>query len=272
MIDKTLGSNGAHLLKTLAEREQTIFSMADAQEVLEGTYNATMKTLRRLTRAGWLVRLSAGKYAIVPLSSGDEAIPQINRYIIAHELIGDSSYYISHESAMDIHNMLTRPVTRVIITTTRRLNNREILGTPYLFVYAPSTAIWGFEPIWVTPHDRVLVSDLERTIIDGLNRSELCAGIGQIAEGLWMRRDDYDWEKFSYYVHRLGRRTVAQRLGYLLELYQLGTSILIDELQEMVGPNYASLDPLLPDEGTSLVRWRLRLNLETETLKDFVRT
>ena len=76
MIDKTLGSNSAQLLKKLAERDQTIFSVADAQEVLDNSYNATVKTLPRLTRAGWLVRLAAGQYAIVPLSSGNEANPQ----------------------------------------------------------------------------------------------------------------------------------------------------------------------------------------------------
>jgi len=272
MIDKTLGPNSAKLLKILAERDQTIFSVADAQEILGNSYNATMKTLRRLTRAGWLVRLAAGRYAIVPLSSGNEAIPQVNRYIIAHELMGESTYYISHESAMDIHNMLTRPVVRVIVTTSRRLNNREIIGVSYRFVYAPATMIWGCESTWVTPHDQVVVSDLERTILDGLNRSDLCAGIGQIAIGLWMRRDEIDWDKLIHYTQRLERRAVAQRLGYLLELYQLGTSTQIEELQEIVGTSYARLDPLMPDEGAYLTRWHLRLNLETATLKDIVRT
>ncbi|MDY6875907.1 MAG: hypothetical protein SWK90_06870 [Chloroflexota bacterium] len=69
------------------------------------------KTLRRITRTGWLVRLTAGRYAIVLLSSGDETTPQVNCYVVAQELLGETSYYIYHESAMDVHNMLTRPVT-----------------------------------------------------------------------------------------------------------------------------------------------------------------
>ncbi len=272
MANKTLGSTSARLLTTLAEENRTIFSVADAQEVLGSSYDATLKTLRRLTRAGWLVRLTAGRYAIVPLSSGEEATPQVNRYVVARELLGETPYYISHESAMDVHNMLTRPVTTVIVTTPRRLKGREILGVPYRFVYAPPSALWGSEPVWVTPYEQVTVSDLERTILDGLARPDLCAGVSQVAMGLWLRQDDFDWDKMARYAHRLGRRAVAKRLGYLLELFDLGTPSLIDSLQEMVTASYARLDPLLPNGGPYLARWRLRLNLEPETLQAIVRT
>jgi len=64
---------------------------------------------------------------------------------------------------------------------------------------------------------------------------------------------------------------VAQRLGYLLELYGLGTPSLVESLQEMVGAGYARLDPLLPGEGPTLARWRLRLNLEPAALQAIVR-
>jgi len=272
MTNKTLGPTSARLLTALADANRTIFSVADAQKVLGSSYDATLQTLRRLARAGWLVRLAAGRYAIVPLSSGSEAMPQVNRYVVARELLGETPYYISHESAMDVHNMLTRPVTTVTVTTPRRLAGREILSVPYRFVYAPPSALWGCEPVWVTPYERVTVSDLERTILDGLTRPDLCAGVGQVATGLWLRQDDFDWDKLAGYAQKLGTRAVAQRLGYLLELYDLGTPSLIESLQERVGASYARLDLLLLDEGPYLARWRLRLTLEPETLQAIIRT
>jgi predicted transcriptional regulator of viral defense system len=173
---------------------------------------------------------------------------------------------------MDIHSMLTRPVTTVIITTPRRLARREILGIPYRFVYASPSALWGSEPVWVTPYDQVTVSDPERTILDGLSRPDLCAGVSQVATGLWMRHDDLDWDRLAGYALRLGTRAVAQRLGYLLELYGLGTPSTVESLQEMVGSSYARLDPLLPESGPYLARWRLQLNLESETFQSIVGT
>jgi predicted transcriptional regulator of viral defense system len=173
---------------------------------------------------------------------------------------------------MDVHNMLTRPVTTVVVTTPRRLAKREILGVPYRFVYAAPSALWGSEPTWVTPYEQVVVSDLERTILDGLARTDLCAGVSQVATGLWLRKDDFDWAKVANYARKLDRRSVAKRLGYLLELYGLGTPALIESLQEMVSASYARLDPMLPEEGPYLARWRLRLNVEPETLQTIVRT
>jgi predicted transcriptional regulator of viral defense system len=64
--------------------------------------------------------------------------------------------------------MLTRPVTTVLVSTPRLLARREILGMPYRFVHAPPSALWGNEPVWVTPYEQVTVSELERTILDGL--------------------------------------------------------------------------------------------------------
>ncbi len=272
MTTKTLGSISAQLLKSLAQDNQTVFSVADAQTILGGSYNAALKTCRRLARAGWLVRLTAGRYAIVPLSSGNEAIPQANRYVIAQALMETTPYYISHESAMDIHNMLTRPIANVIVTTPRRLNKRKILGVPYRFIYAPSSDIWGCEPTWVTPYEQVNVSDLEKTILDGLARPDLCAGVSEVATALWVRRDDFDWTKFARYATKLNSRAVAQRLGYLLELYNLGTPTLIESLQTMVGIAYVRLDPLLPVSGHYLAHWRLRLNVEPDMLQAIVGT
>ena len=272
MFKKTLGATGAELLTTVAEENRTVFTIADAQEILGTSYNATLQTIRRLTRAGWVVRLTAGRYTIVPLSSGKKAIPQVNLLVVARELLRDTPYYISHESAMDAHHMLTRPVTTITVTTPRRLATRQILGMPYRFIYARRSSLWGSEPLWVTPYERVMVSDLEKTILDGLTRPDLCAGISEVAVGLWMRHDDLDLLKLARYARQLGRRAVAQRLGYLMELYELGTPQLIKSLQEMVGTSYARLDTLLPAEGPYMSRWRLRLNLEPEMLQTIIGT
>ena len=272
MVTKTLGVNSAQLLTKLAAKNKHVFTVADAQEILGVSYNATLLALRRLTEAGWLVRLMPGHYAIVPLSSGDIANPQINRYVIGRELMGETPYYFSHESALDIHNILTRPVTRVIVTTTRRLKERKILNVPYRFVYASQASIWGYDLHWVTPYEQVYVSDLERTILDCINRPELCAGISQLAVGLWIAKDDIEWDLLGHYAQKIGRNSVAQRLGYLLELFDLGSSSLIEDLQRMVASHYVNLDPMLPDQGPYISRWRLRLNIEPDSLESIVRT
>jgi predicted transcriptional regulator of viral defense system len=86
------------------------------------------------------------------------------------------------------------------------------------------------------------------------------------------RKDGLDWEKLAGYAHRLGSQVVAKRLGYLLDFYQLGSPQALTRLQELVGPSYALLDPILPAEGRFLSRWRLQINIADEILKGITST
>ena len=186
---KTLGTENSHLFTTLAGQGRIVFSIDEAQKVTGKSYPATQQALLRLTRAGWLVKLGAGKYAIVPPAAGDDAVPEANRLVIARELVGGAPYYISHESALEVHNMLTRPVTSVTISIPHRLKSRTILKVPYRFVTAKLKDMWGFTPTWVSPGEQVQVSDLERTILDGLARPDLCAGVSEVVTGLLIRKE-----------------------------------------------------------------------------------
>ena len=272
LYSKTLGTENSHLFTALAGQGRIVFSIDEARKVTGKSYPATQQALLRLTRAGWLVKLGAGKYAIVPLSAGEDALPEANRLVIARELIGNALYYISHDSAFEVHNMLTRPVTSVTISTPRRLKSRMVLKVPYRFVTARPGDMWGYAPAWVSPGEQVQVSDPERTILDGLARPELCGGVSEVVTGLLIRKDDLGWVKMAEYARRLGSQAVAKRLGYLLEFYGLGTPQTLASLQELIGASYALLDPILPADGRFLARWRLQLNIDSEILKGIAST
>ena len=269
---KTLGRENSRLFTTLAGLGRAVFSIEDAQKISGKSYPATQQALLRLTKAGWLVKLGAGKYAIVLPSAGGEAVAEANRLVIARELVGEALYYISHDSALEVHNMLTRPVTNVTISTPRRLKSRTVLNVSYRFVTTKPEDMWGYDLVWVSSEQQVQVSDLERTILDGLARPDLCAGVSEVVTGLLIRKDDLDWKKMVEYSKRLQNQAVAKRLGYLLEFYDLGTPEILTSLQELIGSSYALLDPLLPEEGHYLARWRLRLNIDTEILKGITST
>lgn len=272
LYSKTLGTENARLFTTLAGQGRIVFSIEEAQKVFGKSYPATQQALFRLTKAGWLVKLGAGKYAIVPPSAGEDAIPEANRLVIARELTGQVPYYISHDSAMEVHNMLTRPVTSVTISTSRRLKNRIVLKIPYRFVATPPGDMWGNASVWVSPEEQIQVSDPERTILDGLARPDLCGGITEVVTGLLIRKDDLDWEKLAEYTSQLGNQAVAKRIGYLLEFYALGTHQTLARVHELVGPSYALLDPILPASGRYTARWRLQLNIDSENLKGIAST
>ena len=65
---------------------------------------------------------------------------------------------------------------------------------------------------------------------------------------------------------------VIRRLGYLMELYDIGTPGNWDRLRDKLTDTYANLDPLMPAEGKYLRKWRLRLNVSSDELFSTVRT
>jgi predicted transcriptional regulator of viral defense system len=269
---KTLGPASAAILLRLSAEGKTIFSIADAQAITNRIYKATAELLSQLVRKGWLVRLVPGKYLIVPLEAGLEGIPMTDRYVIAREVLNPLPYYVSHYSALELHQMTTNPVNTVYVTVPKQQSSRSIAGVAYRFVYAGSRSFWGYEPMWVTDQERTQVSDLEKTLLDCAVRPDLCGGLAELAKGLWLRKGDLDERRMVAYLQRLDHKAAIKRIGFLLETYSMGRPETIASLQSLVTDRYALLDPMLPDEGAYRSRWRLRINVDPEELKAIIWT
>jgi predicted transcriptional regulator of viral defense system len=246
--------------------------LEDALQITHNSYKATAELVRHLMQQHWLVRLGQGKYLIVSLEGGLEGIPSVNRFLVAKALAGQGLYFISHYSAMEIHGLLTQPLLKVYVTIAKRLPPKTVLGTEYRFITTKQDSFWGLRKEWVSPTDKVTVSDLERTILDALRKPHYCGGITEVAKGLWIGRERIDYDRLKDYVARLGQRVVAKRLGYLLELYEAGPSEFRQFLKSLVDANYSLLDPMLPQQGMIESHWRLRLNVSPEELQAVVRT
>jgi predicted transcriptional regulator of viral defense system len=267
-----LGPASADLLLSLSDKGKSIFSVTDARAITKQSYERTADLLRKLARKRWLVRLVPGKYLIVPLEAGLEGIPMADRYVIAREVLSSVPYYVSHYSAMEIHQMTTQPVTTVYVTVAQRRRSRTIVGMHHRFVYASERSFWGWQQIWATPEEQVQVSDLEKTLLDCAARPELCGGLGELSKGLWLRKDDVNDGRLVEYIERLNHKAAAKRIGFLLETHEMGDAVTISFLKSFISRGYDLLDPTLPDEGPYRKRWRLRVNLDPEELKATVWT
>jgi predicted transcriptional regulator of viral defense system len=188
-------------------------------------------------------------------------------YLTARAMVSGADYYISHSSAMELHRMVTQPQFTVFTSTPKRLRARTILGTEFRFVFVPPEHLFGLGAHWITKQDSVRISDLERTVIDGLRQPEYCGGIAEVAMGLWMRREDLKTSRAIDYALRLRVGSVIRRLGYLLELSNLAPESELQRLRSALTVTYSLLDPVMPHEGPRMARWLLRLNVAPEELE-----
>jgi predicted transcriptional regulator of viral defense system len=269
---KTVGPQTAKLLAALYDRSQTTFTLAQAQAITGLSAVSTRSLLHKATLRGLISRLKAGLFTLVPQEFGSEEEYSGNPYLAARALVGKAPYYLSHSSAMELHRMVTQPRLGIFVSTSKRMANRIIHATEYKFIFVRPEQIFGTVPHWITKQEQVIISDLERTVIDGLRRPEYCGGIAEVAKGLWMRHEDIKVEKLVQYATRLKVGAVIRRLGYLVELYGLATPETLNQLRRGLTRTYDLLDPLLPTGGRYTSRWRLQLNVPADELDSVRRT
>jgi predicted transcriptional regulator of viral defense system len=269
---KTLGPRSAFLIAELYEHQKTIFSNKDVEAITGLSPKSARGLALRLVERGLATRLKPGLFILVPPELGHERDYLGDPYVVAAEIVGGPDYFISHASAMDIHQMVTQPQLVVYTTTIRSIRSRSVLGTEFRFVRCKPEQFFGATDHWATKTRKIRVSDLERTVIDGLRQSEYCGGFSEVAKGFWMRRQDMDVKKLVAYALMLDIGAVCRRLGYLLELFETAESGQLELLHKKLTATYVLLDPMLPAEGKFIARWRLRLNVSPEEIEAIIRT
>lgn len=268
---KTLGPVAAKLVVTLYSHNRLIFHFYEAEKILGSSVSAA-NALSRLVRNGLVFRLKAGLFRLVPLELGYEREYIGNPYIVARELITGYStkenkeYYLSHGSAFDLHQMSTQPQLKVYISTPKIIRPQTIQGTEFRFVHCSKKDLFGITEMWVDKSEKIQVSDLERTLIDGLKHPNYCGGMSEVAKAFSIKNDAIDSDKIITYALKLNVGAVIRRLGYIMELYKIGSDIHLELLKTKLTPTYQLFDPELPAEGRHIAKWRLNLNIPDEEL------
>lgn len=269
---KTLGPQSARLVTTLHDWGHPFFRLNDIRKITGASESSARTFARDLVGRGIATRLKPGLFVLVPFELGHERQYVGDPLLIAREMLNGKPYYVSHASAMQIHGLLTQPYLGTTLTTPIFHRSLTIHGLPFRFVRCRKSEMFGLVQHWATKHETVSISGLERTLIDGLKSPGYCGGILEVAKGLWIRRQDVNISLLIRYGQRLKVRAILQRLGFLLETYELGDRNDLGFLQRLLTNTYVLLDPTLPAEGHYLRRWRLRLNVTPEELRAVVRT
>ena len=263
---KTLGPRAAQLFTELNELRRTTFTLADVGSITSLSASASRNLVHKAQLRGLVTRLKPGLYNLVPFELGRTTEHVDSPYLIARELAGTTHYFLSHGTALELHRMVTQPNFTVYVSCTRRVSPHLFAGYDFRFVHITENQEFGVMKHWIDKERFVMISDMERTIIDGLRHPAFVGGITEVAKGLWMKREVLKVERLVDYALRLDVGAVVRRLGYLLEHYGLADATVLEPLRSMLTATYQRLDPLLPAEGAFLSRWRLQLNVTPEEL------
>ena len=254
-----LGRTEARFLARIGIRPT--FSIEDARRVL-GHKNSdpTRQFLERLQTKGWIRRIKRGRFAIIPLSSGENRTPQLHEFIVAMELVSPAA--VAYWSALNHHGM-TEQLPRTVFVATNHPVRRppgEVLGVSYKVISLRPEKFFGVVKDWINEMP-FMVTDREKTIIDGLDLPQYVGGVAEVAKVLSIGWTQLNESKLRKYAVKIGNSAVAKRLGFLMETLGLGN---VEALRKMVtlAPGFSSLDPTLPRHGRYNRRWGLLINTE----------
>jgi predicted transcriptional regulator of viral defense system len=258
------------LVATLAKAAKGGVVSLSAASAAMGTSNATATArIRRLVRRGWLERLRRGLYLVKPLSAAptQTAIPE-DPWVLARELF--SPCYIGGWSAAE-HWELTEQIFRstLVVTATRaRKTATRIGGHEFRVFRVPEARLGsGVVRVWRGP-ERVDVSGLERTVVDGLRNPELVGGGRHLVQILraYGEHQHRDIARLLDICRATGSGAAWKRLGFLAErLFPKETKI-IPAAQRHITTGYVRLDPGNRQRGTLVKRWGLWINVSPSVL------
>lgn len=240
-----------------------VFNSEEALEIARqmGMSPSTLRGfLSRLVKKKMIERLKPGLYCL-----GADFLTNnpLHEYEIALALVSPSA--IAYLSAISYHK-LTDQISSIfyVITITEGQENRSsyttytIKGLKYRIIYVKKNHFFGIEKKWFYGFS-MLITDLERTLLDGLMRPKYCGGFREVLYAFEQAIERIDIEKIISYAIKLND-TVCKRLGYILEKLHIDETRLQPLLLRKTS-SYSKLDASGPRTGNWNNKWLIVENI-----------
>ncbi len=204
--------------------------------------------LDRMAGKGSLFQLGGGRYAVARAGTVDES--QALPFTIALDItMGKRPYYLAFVSALSDHSLIDEGVDPIVAVRGRTVAGNDVItvqGRALHVVRVTSERKWiGLERIRVEGRSGYWRSDLERTLLDAVDRPDLGAG-GELVARAWeraAREKRIDESRLADHATAIGGLT-ALRAAFYCDQLQL-TSV-ADQIVQAVGRTRSSkarLDP-----------------------------
>jgi predicted transcriptional regulator of viral defense system len=247
-------------LKALTEAGYRLFTIQDAKKVASilGILESNVHyILRSLTKQGMIRSLYRGTYAVEDnILSGSP----IHKFEVAMHL--SRSGAICCWSALAYHELSDQILSTVFVfqfmpNKVRRSDYKyQIDHSQYQLIQVGIGQKWGIETIHLG-ETNINITDLERTLLDGLIYPQYCGGIREVMNSFLNARNKINVNKLLGYAKRTSVAT-QKRLGWMLSHLDVEG---LSELKEQIKTTYYDrLNPLGVRRGKYNKEWMILEN------------
>jgi len=269
---ESLGKNGSLILNEMGQLGKDVFSIEEAKKATNLNSNILKETLYILVKQEWLIRLERGLYLIVPFEAGQEGVWTSDPLILASKLI--SPYYVSHWSAASHWNWTEQIPSTVFITSSSRKFSSEktILNITFRFIKTSEDKFFGIVENLVLSK-KINFSNKEKTVVDILDKPDLCGGIKEVAKCLRnaIRENQINPHILTEYITKTNNRVLFKRLGYICEVLRMFDQSWIKMWQGLISKGYSKLEPSIKNTNRKFnSKWNLILNVAEIDIKKVI--
>ena len=226
-----------------------VFSVTDVEN-MTGNKKTAYSVLYRLMKKGFVKRIRSNMYTCVNMATGEVIA---SKYQIACAC--NETAYLSHHTAFEYHGIANQVYFDMYISSETRFSSFEFEGIGYKYVASK------FSDGVICPRNTlgIRVTDLERTVVDGIKDFEKIGGIEELLHSL-MLIDYLDDQKLLKYLDAYNIQALYQKAGYILEHFkddmQLSGSF-FNYCQSKIGKSTRYLMKEARETGCYNKKWRL---------------
>lgn len=239
-----------------------VFTLAELDEFLGGPNKNTRDSLLTHHRkSGRIIVVRRGLYAVVPPGSSPESMA-LDPFLLASKMTGDA--VLAYHTALEFHGRAYSAFNNFYYLSGRKSQALRFRSYEFISVLIPG-AIRGrpSENFGVGHYERsgiaLRVTELERTLVDVLDRPDLSGGW----EEIWRSLESVEYfrtDEVVEYALLLGNATTASKVGFYLEQHRAELNVNDSQLDGLRAlrprqPHY--LDRMNRRGGQLLKAWNL---------------
>lgn len=262
---------------TLSHTEQTVyFALLKHGSVVvnSGILASSLKIpfaraknlLSILAKKGALSRIGKGRYVVIPPDVLYERKSFVqDPYIVVDSFMENlnEKYYIAYQSAAHLHGIAEQLPFIVRAAVLKQRKSFSVGKTKVEYVTLKQKKFFGIQRIRYREYF-LNESDLEKTLLDCLDRPEFCGGISEVTRTISNAIERIDKKRLLDYLEKFDNYALAQRLGFVLEKlkkeYPVDESLL-KKIERFRSAYVYLLDPFSEKRGKVSKRWNIIENV-----------
>lgn len=186
-----------------------IFNLNDVVSVT-GNERTAKGLLSRYLKRALIIKIRRNLYSVTELSSG---VASANHFEIASNISPTS--YVAYHTAIEYHGIAHQQFFEVYVASESRFKNFEFENINYLYCHSKI-----FDGVETPPlNSKIKVCNLERTIVDCLDRIDRVGGLEELIRALAMVKIVRE-DLLLFYLKLYNNAFLYKKVGFVLDYFR----------------------------------------------------